>query len=78
MIAEMIKWVDIASGEVGWQENKDFPPQPILSVGFVVTETPTYIVLCQSMYDEVNPDYYDNMISIPRGVIVNRKQLVEK
>ena len=75
MIPEMIKWVDIASGEAGWQENKDFPPQDVVSVGFVVKETGEYLVLCQSMYDQDEPEYYDSLISIPKGCVTSRTKL---
>ena len=72
---EAITWLDIASGDTGWQDNCNLAPQEVESVGHMELETDTYVVLVQSIYTDDPPSYYDNIMSIPKGCIVSRKVL---
>ena len=75
MTPELVSWIDTSSGHPGWQEDVDLPPQPVVTVGFIVKETGEYLVLCQSMYDQDEPEYYDSLISIPKGCVTSRTKL---
>ena len=77
MKIELVSWLDIASGESGWQptEGYDLEPQPIETVGYVVKETKEYLVMCQSRYDNEKPEFIDNLVGIPKGCITMRSRM---
>lgn len=71
----VIRWVD-STGFNGWKNLEDcemMEPDPIVSVGFVLAETETKVVLLQSETRRPKPEYNSggNNLVIPRVAIVD-------
>ena len=64
---EVVKWID-SSLQNGQVDKEDFPkPVIILSVGFVIEETPEYIVLAR---DDMGNNDYRGLCAIPSVCIL--------
>lgn len=76
---ELIEWVDSASldGARGWRsvtEIADLEPGHVLSVGWMVKETDTYVVLISQSGD----NQFDGEICIPKIAVIRRKILLHE
>lgn len=70
----MVIWTDALSA-TSWEQTRDRTPSPPLkceTVGWLLTELPTYIEVAQTVADRGGPDeQVTNIKSIPRQAIVS-------
>ncbi|MBS4051915.1 MAG: hypothetical protein KGZ69_12010 [Methylomonas sp.] len=69
-----VEWVDITV-QSGWTKKTDkLAPSPVVSSGWVIEKTKTYIVLAADITPECHPgehdeDAYNRRIAIPLGCV---------
>lgn len=71
----LLTWVDAATSGHGWRsldKVREQVPPTVLSVGWIIKETPDYVILISSYMDN---DNVDGDILVPKGMIVSRQRL---
>lgn len=77
----LIEWMDAHGGTcLGWRpirEIRDREPAAVVSVGYLLKETPEYVVVCPHMTKDENDkfDFGDGELAIPRAWIRKLKVL---
>ena len=69
----LVEWID-SSGASGWQPIEDaalVEPDPCMSVGFVIGETPDHLTLLQSVTNRKSgKNHADHVLTIPKCSII--------
>ena len=85
MKIELIRWKDAYDQSGGWKSLKDVEEWAdaeylVTNVGFVVDETPEYIVLTSMKADvtDLEDPMIGGIVKIPKGTIYERRVLEEK
>jgi len=72
-----IVWDDAASNSSTWVLPSEIAgPEQVITVGFLVKETDTYITVAGSVANEaIENETVGNTMTIPKGMIVARREL---
>lgn len=72
-----IVWDDAASNSATWVEVSEVTaPEQVITRGFMVKETDTYVCLAGSVSnEELHEQTVGNTMTIPKGMIVSRREL---